>query len=562
MGSSTNALMLQKVIEKTHLLLRLYYNKQQWRHIHPLLAQLSEAYIKLYQANPLSLNAQLHLFIKSHGYTTNLVVNQIVIVLAICKRLKYSNKVTSELISSCLANYLCVTNESNTKAQGLALSTQAKRQWQFRHHLAIKLLDKSSQAHAEVKHILMRLDKYQQALNYPELVNLYDLKSIIVSLADLIAQQITPQNSQKPPLSLKACLAGLYLKSQNLKVRQVLKSIVEELQYPFQGLITKYKGYNAFCISRSGNTTELCVVNNAKQFQRINTRQNLAFRDKPVTLSDPTLIYAIWFIKNTSAEIPVSGDAENKIIETATGLGKHEYVSYSQLEKAISDNKQLVERLLLAASQYNKQQKKAGDLRHSLTMVGLNNASLMCQRVLLEQGLEDYAHPLMAEVLSRYETTKKVINAYVALQTHYHFEEITSPFTAYIYYLLSTYQDIKWAIPSINFDEQLVPFSYACIFGVNDVDNRPVCEAIKSNFSFSASHKAFISSERSDKQEQLGLARAMIFIKLTTYSILKPEVPVSAWQKGLIKEQINLLGLPDYASFIDKIISQAPYNPI
>lgn len=562
MSAAPNALLLKKIIEKTHQLLKLYYNKQHWQHINPLIAQLSEAYVKLYQSCSVSLNAQLQLFIKDHGYATNLVVNQTVIILAICKQFKYSEKVTTELVSASLGNYLCVANECNTLARGEALSPQANKQWQFRHHLAVKLLSANNQTNSEVTHILMRLSKYQKALCYPELINLYDLKTIIVALADLIAQQITPKNSQSATIGLKSCLAGLYLKSESSKVSGVIKGLVNELNYPFQGQLTKYKGYNAFCLNYEQNTTELCVLNSNKQVQRVKTKQSLQFRDSPLCLSDPTLIYGIWFNKKQSTPCERTNDNRDDTIETAISLGKHEYISYQQIEKALGSNPIVIERLLLAASQYNKQQQKAGDLRHSLTMVGLDNASLMCQRVLLEQSLDEYAHPLMVEVLSRYETTKKVINAFVANQTTYHFEEITGPFTAYIYYLLSTYQDIKWAIPNLNFDDQITPLSYASIFGVNDVNNQEVCQAIHTHFSFSAPHKAFITSERSDKNKQVGLASALIFIKITTYHLLKPEISFSAWQKNLINEQLKHLDLPDFNAFIEQILSQGPFNPI
>lgn len=561
MSTASNALLLKKIIEKTHDLLKLYYSKQHWRHIRPLIAQLSEAYIKLYQSNPLSLNAQLQLFIKDHGYATNLVVNQTVITLAVCKQFKYSDKVTTELVSASLCNYLCVANECNTLARGEALTPQASKQWQFRHHLAVKLLSNGNQSGSEVSHILMRLNKYQKALCYPELINLYDLKTIIVALADLIAKQITPKNSKSSTIGLKDCLAKFYLQSESEKVAGVIKGLVKELSYPFTGQFTKFKGYNAFCLSHEKNTTELVVLNNNKQVQRVKTKQILQFRDSALSLSDPTLIYGIWFNKNQSNVTDIANNISD-VIQTAIALGKHEFVSYQQIEKTLGSNPIMVERLLLAASQYNKQQQRAGALRHSLTMVGLDNASLMCQRVLLEQSLDEYAHPLMVEVLSRYETTKKVINAFVAHQSIYHFEEITGPFTAYIYYLLSTYQDIKWAIPVLDFEAQLTPLSYASIFGVNDVNNQEVCQAIQTHFAFSAPHKAFIASEKNDKNKQVGLASVMIFIKITTYFLLKPEVPFSAWQKNLINEQIKQLGLPDFSSFIEQILSQGPFNPI
>ncbi|WP_462152807.1 hypothetical protein [Pseudoalteromonas xiamenensis] len=562
MSAYPNAIFLQKLIERTHQLLRLYYNKNQWHHITPLLAQLSDAYIQLYSQNPVALQAQLQIYIKSQGYTTNMVVNEVVLVLAVCKHFGYSEKVTAELVSACLANYLCVTNENNAMARSEPVSTQTKKQWQFRHHLAVKLFERSGTTTNEITHILMRLTKYQKALNYPDLINLYDFKTLIVAVADLIARRITPKSSNEKTNPLKDTVKELYLSAASEKVRTVLKALVAELEYPFPGQLTRYKGYNAFCLKHAKTHTELCVVNDKKQLQTITTEQHLHFRQSSIPLVDPTLIFGIWFARKQVDDIRSEEAEQPSVIETAVELGHHDFVSYQQIEKALSCHPNLVERLLTAARQYNKQQQKAGGLRHSLTMVGLDNAALMCQRVLLEQSLEDYAHPLMAEVLSRYAITLKAVQAYTALQTTYHFEAIAGPFTAYVYYLLCTYQDIKWQIPDVEFEQEATPLSYAYIFGISSVDNKTVCESIQAHFSFSGAHKAFISSELSSKDQLIGLSKAMVFIKLAVYRLLKPEVPFSAWQKALIQEQLNSLSVTDFEHFVGKIIEQAPYNPI
>ncbi|CCQ10884.1 putative orphan protein [Pseudoalteromonas luteoviolacea B = ATCC 29581] len=561
MSAYPNALVLQKLIERTHQLLRLYYNKQKWQHINPLLAQLSETYILLYRQNPVALQAQLQLFIKSHGYTTNLVVNQTVIVLAVCHHYKYSQKVTTELVAASLANYLCVTNENNAQATGRQLSAQEKKQWQFRHHLAIKMLSQSNSSLPELNHILMRLAKYQKALTYPDFINLYDLKTTTIAVADHIARLITPKNHTDKSNDLRHAIASFYVVSVSEKIRNILTVLVEELRYPFPGQLTKFKGYNAFCLRSAPNQTHLCVVNDKKQFQTVTTQQSLNFRQTAIPLADPTLTYGIWFTKSSS-QLEVPPETDNREIDIAVSLMKKRFDSYQQIEKTLGPHPELIERLLVAASQYNKQQQKAGGLRHSLTMVGLDNAALMSQRVLLEQSLENYAHPMMREVRSRYNATLNVINVYSKHQSELHFESLASPFASYVYYLLSTYQDIKWQIPEPDFAEQPQALSYALIFGINGGDNKLVCESIQNHFAFSPVHKAFIHSELSIKENLTDLARAMVFIKLMVYTLLVPHVDFSAWQKSLIKSQLHLLGLRQQNEFLELVLEQGPANPI
>ena len=52
---------LISLYEKTHQLLRLYNDKEQWPHTYPLLNQLAEQFYLLYKANTNALQAQLSL---------------------------------------------------------------------------------------------------------------------------------------------------------------------------------------------------------------------------------------------------------------------------------------------------------------------------------------------------------------------------------------------------------------------------------------------------------------------------------------------------------------------
>ena len=134
---------LARLFDSTHQLLKLYHQKQKWSQIFPILSNLAERYYLLYQACPKGMQAQLSLYVANHGYTTNLVVNQCVIACTLCHSLNYNQAISEQIISCCLANYLCVQSQSNKLAAGQTLTAQDKKLWQCRHQLAAKLLKDS-----------------------------------------------------------------------------------------------------------------------------------------------------------------------------------------------------------------------------------------------------------------------------------------------------------------------------------------------------------------------------------------------------------------------------------
>ncbi|MFC3033794.1 hypothetical protein ACFOEE_14830 [Pseudoalteromonas fenneropenaei] len=554
---------LQKLIERTHQLLQLYYHKQKWPHIIPLISQLSEAYWKLYQNAPHSLQAQLQLYIKSHGYTTNLVVNQQVLILVICTQQGFGQQIIEELLAAGLANYLCVTNENNALARGEKLNPQAQKQWQFRHHLAIKLLSTTHQPSINLKHILARLQKYTLALEQQVPLNLYDQKTLIVALAELIARKITP--SSAAGCSLQQALAQTYLESKQSKAQTLIRSIVSVLSFPFPGQLTKYKQYHAFCLHHQDGQTRLCVFNDKKQFQLVTTNTPLQFKSLPVTLADPILCYGIWFADKTEPQVE-SDNADTQLTQlqqAILALGQHEFVRYQHIEKTLDDHPQIISRLQIAASQYNKQQQKAANLRHSLTMVGLDNAALLCQRVLLESALEHFSHPLMAELQARYSSTLKVITVYAKAHTQHHFEQLASPFTAFLLFILSHYNaQLRWQIPLTDGQHSELPVSYGLIYGIQSYDKQTLTKLFHSWFTKSANHNAFLVSELDNKSAVKGLAASLVFIKLATYKLLMPEAELSAWQTALIQQQLKELMLPSFEHFQEQVLALGPYNPI
>ncbi|TMP70838.1 hypothetical protein CWC05_22995, partial [Pseudoalteromonas ruthenica] len=95
------------------------------------------------------------------------------------------------------------------------------------------------------------------------------------------------------------------------------------------------------------------------------------------------------------------------ILEAVGKLGQEQYIEFKAIEKTIAPFTQLEQALRHAARQYNRQGQKATTLRHCLTMVGLDTAGLLCQRVLLETLLAEQPHPFSADIWCKYTLINK-----------------------------------------------------------------------------------------------------------------------------------------------------------
>ncbi len=219
---------LARLFDSTHQLLKLYYQKQKWSQIYPLLSNLAERYYLIYQACPKGMQAQLSLYVPNHGYTTNLVVNQCVIACILCRSLNYNQAISEQIISCCLANYLCVQTQSNKLAACEKLTLQDKKLWQSRHQLAAKLLQSSGPHTLSIQHLLARLNKYKQALLSAPKIMIYDGATTLVALANIIAMNTTYRESGGH-ISIHKALADIYLRTPNEFAQNAIKALIAHI---------------------------------------------------------------------------------------------------------------------------------------------------------------------------------------------------------------------------------------------------------------------------------------------------------------------------------------------
>ncbi len=245
---------LASLFKQTHEMLRLYYNKSQWPSIYPLLSKQAEQFYKLYETHPNALQAQLCLYVSDFGYTTNLVVNQCVVVAALCKSLNYNSQVSQQLIAVCLTNYLCVQTQTNKLAAQQPLNNEEKKQWQARHQLAVKLLQSANLPSNDIARILAPLNKYKQALLSAPKIMIYDGATTLVALANIIAMNIT-YRAADDHVNLYKAISDIYIRTPNSFAQNALKKLVANIGPYLPGsLVSVAEQQLTYVCSKTHNT--------------------------------------------------------------------------------------------------------------------------------------------------------------------------------------------------------------------------------------------------------------------------------------------------------------------
>lgn len=550
-------LQFKKLFEHTHQVLRLYYNKEKWSVIYPSITQLAERFVLSYAQKPGALHAHLQFYAKEQGYTTNLVVNQAILVAAICHSLGYSKELSESLVIAAISDQICTSNETNKLATVKALTEQASRLVENRHALAVKMLNKGQVPTGQVQRILARLDKYASAITGVKAIPLYDNPSIIVAIAMRIAKAITPRARVKT-FSVNQAIKSLYLSCYNEFAQNALAQLAEQLvKYP-AGLSVSYKNEQCIVLARQNKISYLALMLENKARRIIKTSQPLIGEYKARIIDDPILLYKIWF-NDQLPEIVVCENDDIKSLEVIAKLGNTKYPDFKQLEKVVSSFEHVDHALRVAVMQYNRQGQKAGSLRHSLTMVGLDTAALLCQRVLLETMIANIAHPFASDIANKYAHINKVITLLISKKHSEKFEFYICPFTSFIYFLLQQHAEKVMRFIHINDDEfTSKPLSVVQLFGLKEYQETSLTEFVSKYFSESFSHRALLHTETKNKSQLNDVDKEFIAIKYLAISTLYELDIDTQWQKQTTHEVLNSFGWRNIEEFKAELITLSP----
>ncbi|TMO64978.1 hypothetical protein [Pseudoalteromonas aurantia] len=549
---------LKRLFDHTHQALRLYYNKEKWPAIYPTLTQLAERFVLMYNHTPNALHAHLQFYAADHGYTTNLVVNQCIVICALCHANGYSSQFTEELVLACLSDHICSTNETNRLANAKSLNVQEQKLLKLRHQIAIKMLKSAKVPSGQLQRILARLDKYTAAITGVKHIPLYDNTTVLVCLAKRISKAITPRPKVRT-FNITQTIKSLYVNTHNQFAQSSLTALAQQFAHYPTGVMVNYKSDHAMVLAKANKSITLGILKDNKVAGVVKTSKQLSPFYKPIITTDKTLLYSIWF-NDQVIELP-QREHNNKdmILEAVGKLGQEQYIEFKAIEKTIAPFTQLEQALRHAARQYNRQGQKATTLRHCLTMVGLDTAGLLCQRVLLETLLAEQPHPFSADIWCKYTLINKIIFVLLSKSKPESFEALLGPFTAVIYFIVLNHDSQIMRLvtpPSDDFSQ--IPISTACIFGFEQLDGSLLNEFVQDNFRFSKMHNAFAETELTEKQSLSVDAKLFSAIKLITVIILTGETQLTAWQSQVLDSILDEFNWQSRTQILTAILEQSP----
>ncbi|MDQ9089993.1 hypothetical protein RC083_00160 [Pseudoalteromonas haloplanktis] len=547
---------LASLFDKTHQVLRFYHNKNQWPKIYPLLCQLAEQYYTLYQTHPNAMQAQLCLYVDSHGYTTNLVVNQCVIICALCHSLSYDSKITQLLICVCLTNYLCVQTQTNKLALRQPLNLQEKKQWQSRHQLAVKLLQAANIPTAHIAGILSRLNKYKQALLSTPKIMLYDGPTTLVALANVIAMNIT-YRTQNDHVDIYKAIADIYIRTPNLFAQHALKALIAHIGPYLPGALIQYHDQQLTYVGKDSRQRHVLIALSEQQKAKwYSVKARLESNSKQRPSIDKRLLFSVWFTDHIASPVKVIDAEKQQLLLLISQVKIQKEYSYSALAKLLSHRHTTIELLREAVRPYNKEHLAGKDLRHCLSMVGLYNAPAIIQQVLFEQLVNHQAHPLMQHVQLRLQAIIRLLDLLVSHDKHSQFELLALPIYGYVSYLIehcSTTLSRK-----VLYEKQLksdvsMPFSW--LFGVTIDDSEHLTAYLLELLGDNPWTQALLDAEQQQKQLLSTQAQLWVAIKLVVIKVFQPNAQQSRWQTDTFEQVLKRLEWQSSKQFYSQLPS-------
>lgn len=554
---------LKQLHENTQRFLIGYNNKDHWQALYPMACKLAEQYRVLYEHCPNALLSKLTLFNSHYSYSANLVISQCVITASLCASQNYDKKLTELYINAALVEHLCVCSQLNKLAEQSEFSANDKKIWQLRHQFAAKIMLSCGNSAAPITHILAKLNKYKQALVNTPKIMLYDGGITLVALANIIAMNITHTPAKKH-ISFYQALSDLYLRTPNIFAQHLIKSYVAHVGAFLAGSRVVYQDQNMIYLATDKQNRHILVTPaNKQKLAWFRVKATLKDNPKQWKCADKKLLYSVWNSEHITINEQGCLNKSNQLIELISQIKvNHEY-SFKGLNKIMAHHPEIVTRVCEAVKPYNKEHQAAKDLRHSLSMVGYNNAPAIIQRVVFEQLVNSTPHPLQKFILNRLDCLVKIMALLVTHNKQYQFEHITLPLYAYTHFLLtqcSTRLTRKIAIDEAPNKTLSTPFS--AFFGVSNINNEHVKALLLQLLSDNPWANTLLQAEQTAKKQLTNEHKLWVALKVIAQRVFKPELKLTPWQQQTLSEQLRLNGWDDERPFYAQLAGLQIYNNI
>ena len=554
---------LVRLLHNTHQILTIYSDKTQWQHLYPLVVQTAQHYRVLYQQHPHALQARLSLYASHYDFATNLVINQCVISTALCASQQFDDELTELYIGVALVEHCCVVAQHNKIAQQQMLTLSDKKIWRFRHQLAAKVLLSAQHPTQNSVRMLAKLNKYKQALLSTSDIMLYDNAITLCALSNIIAMNIT-YTSKKNPLNFYKALGELYVKTANPFAQRLIKDLIAHIGPHLPGSKIVYSDQAmVYLASDETNKHILINANNEKKLAWYKVKTSL--KDQPMQwlCTDKRVLFLAWNNEHLVRKAPAQISSKAELIALVSHIKvAHEY-SFKGLDKLLAPFSEITQKLCQAVRPYNNQHQAAKDLRHSLSMVGYDNAPAIIQRVIFEQLVDTSHHPHKHIVLNKLNSFISILALMVSNNPKQQFEHIALPIYGYVHYLLthcSAQLCAKVTISSVPNQTYSAPL--AAFFGVETINNEHLNTELTQLLSDNPWTKPLLDAEQQPKKELNEQHKLWISLKVVAQTIFKPALPLTPWQKQTLNAQLKAQGFKSEDDFFAQLQGLSLYNSI
>lgn len=552
---------IKSLLDNTQLFLATHTDQAQWSACYPLICNLAEQYLQLYREHPAALQAQLMLYKPHLSYAANLVINQCVITTALCISQRYDNELSTSYISVSLVENLCVSEQLTKLSKQQPFNQRDKKVWQLRHKLAAKVLLSAKHPTQQITQVLAKLIKYKHALVTTPKLMLYDNGSIIVAVANILATNITC-NAAKQHINFYKAVGDLYLRTPNLFAQQLLKTLIAHIGAAVPGSRTLYAQQNMVYLATDNEQRHILINTAHKKVHWY--RVKAALCDQPVQwlCNDQRILYKVWdteYVQPHGAE----NSNPNTLYDLLTRIRLQQEYSYRRLSSLLEPYPQVINRVCQAVTAYNKEGLVAKDLKHSLSMVGYNNAPAIIQRVVFEQLVYAIAHPLQAFLVKRLANMVAILSALVCHNKQHQVEHISLALYAYSYYVFGQCSaQLSRKITINNSQDNTLDTPIAAFFGVEQLDTLALNQHTTSLLNDNPWAGALLDAEQVAKSKLNEPAKLWVAFKAVVQIVFKPTISLTAWQQQILEQQLQAQGWQDKSRFFAKLNTLAIANSI
>ncbi|AZZ95942.1 hypothetical protein [Pseudoalteromonas sp. R3] len=550
---------LHKLLTQSESVLSLYYDKQSWPKIDVTLAQLAEQYTCLYRQAPNALHAHLHFVATPYRHSTNVLVKQSILLCMLGYAHGYTEHMIHELLVASFASVLCASREYDKVASDKPLSNIESKKLRLRHQLAVKVLSAGQIQSPQVTRILARLSSYELSISRKRATPLYDNVTLLVAIATQISVALMKKSQRA---SLPAVIKQLYLNNTHTFLQTSLQLLARQLDAYPAGAVQRHPDHQALLLCEEENHAILAIMQSGKITRLIKTQRRYQQRYHMLKASDSQLLYRVWS-RIPPQPLATSSDQMTEALHVVEQLGGANFGSFRAIEKTIAPFPEIETALAQAARLYNREAQKGANLRHCLTMVGLDAAALLCQRVLVEQLIVQLKHPFAKDIWHKYQLFAQVLAALVQQNYGHHYENILSPVSAAVAFMLKRHSvDIKRFPFALDSTDSTHPVSLAQLFGFGAFSEEEFKHYFHNHFASSEAHRAFEQSELSRKSKLSGLALTFTAVKILTLLICDSNFKTSAWQRQVLEEQARLHDWTNLDTLMTHLQSIGLYNLI